>query len=137
MADMTKAMGDVRRSMDRAKAGGYTVADHTTDAMYEALRLGAIDPRAAAAMMAGSAGVAVQSTGSRSKTYQSPELEEMLRMRTRSAPDSRFPHWHAYKHDEKVFVTVVTSDGNAVTLEDEWPLFPSDALVTKLRLLEK
>lgn len=42
----------------------------------------------------------------------------------------------AHRADDKVFVFVVV-DGQAVTLEDGWDLFPSDALITQLRLLEK
>ena len=35
----------------------------------------------------------------------------------------------------KVIVLVVTSDGNGVTLEDDAELFPSDTLITQLRML--
>lgn len=37
----------------------------------------------------------------------------------------------------KVFVFVLTRDGRPVTLEDDSPLFPSDQLITQLRLLEQ
>ena len=36
---------------------------------------------------------------------------------------------------EKTFVFVVTTEGNAVTLTDSKDLFPSDTLITQLRLL--
>ena len=42
---------------------------------------------------------------------------------------------YAHKSGEKVFVFVV-DDGKAVTLEDDWTLFPSDRLVTQLRMLK-
>jgi hypothetical protein len=69
--------------------------------------------------------------------YSSTQLEEMVRMRLRSADGSYFKRWHMHKiNDEKVIVLVVTDDRHVV-LEDEWPLFPSDRLITALRLLEK
>ena len=37
----------------------------------------------------------------------------------------------------KTYVFVLTRDGKPVTLEDDSPLFPSDQLITQLRLLEQ
>jgi hypothetical protein len=60
----------------------------------------------------------------------------MVHMRLRSAPASFFDHWHMHRvGDEKVIVLIINK-GVSTILEDEWPLFPSDALITKLRLLE-
>jgi hypothetical protein len=72
------------------------------------------------------------------RKYNSDELAEMVSMRLRSAKSSFFQHWHMHRTDngEKVIILIV-DDNKHVTLEDEWPLFPSDALITKLRLLEK
>jgi hypothetical protein len=66
----------------------------------------------------------------------SSELEKMVSMRLRSARSSFFDHWHMHKYGDKVFV-VIFNDGQCVHIEDTWPLFPSDALITQLRLLEK
>jgi len=71
------------------------------------------------------------------KTYSSGELEKMISMRLRSARESFFQHWHCHKiNDEKVVILVI-NNGTHVVLEDPWPLFPSDTLITQLRLLEK
>ena len=39
--------------------------------------------------------------------------------------------------NSKVYIFVLTRDGKPVTLEDDSPLFPSDQLITQLRLLEQ
>lgn len=46
-----------------------------------------------------------------------------------------FRHVSAYKHGDIVMVWLVTLEGKALTIEDEWALFPSDTFVTQLRLL--
>ena len=61
----------------------------------------------------------------------------VVRMRLRTPRGRFFDHWHMHKiNDERVLILVV-SNGQATMLEDEWPLFPSDTLITKLRLLEQ
>jgi hypothetical protein len=79
----------------------------------------------------------ITQAGIESVTYTSAKLEDMIRMRLRSAPGSFFDHWHAYKAKDDKVVVLVVNNGAHVVLEDEWPLFPSDALITQLRLLEK
>jgi hypothetical protein len=64
-------------------------------------------------------------------------LLDMIRMRMR-VPNYMplpFESIYAVKSGEKVFV-LVTHDGNGTKLEDGHELFPSDALITSLRLLE-
>lgn len=48
-----------------------------------------------------------------------------------------FQHIHAYKVDETKAIVLVVQDKQHVVIEDEWALFPSDKLVTQLRLLAK
>lgn len=67
-----------------------------------------------------------------------PYRMKVLAMRLRLRDGERFPYQFlttAYAND-KVFVFVV-QDGQAVTLTDEAPMFPSDQLITQLRLLDK
>lgn len=64
-----------------------------------------------------------------------PSLRERLAMRMDWLPESHpFPHMSIHKQDDKVLVWVVTKEGNLV-IEDDAAMYPSDALVTKLRLL--
>jgi hypothetical protein len=67
-------------------------------------------------------------------------LPAMIATRLHLGPGDKLPfefiEAHRSRCGEKVFVFVVAGD-KAVTLEDEWPLFPSDTLITSLRLLEK
>lgn len=48
-----------------------------------------------------------------------------------------FQHMAVHQAGDKIFVWVITKEGEAITLEDEAGIFPSDAMVTKLHLLEK
>lgn len=65
---------------------------------------------------------------------------KMVAMRMRWAneyfPPKPFDHVHAVRVEEEVFVFAVVR-GEALTIREQWPLFPSDALVTQLRLLEE
>lgn len=47
-----------------------------------------------------------------------------------------FDHVSLHRGKEKVFVFVVTN-GQSVTIEDETSMFPSDSLVTRLRMLNE
>lgn len=60
----------------------------------------------------------------------------MLHMRMRTEEGGRLPFDHVSTglSGEKVFV-MVCNRGSAVVLEDERDLFPSDALITQMRLL--
>lgn len=70
--------------------------------------------------------------------YSSDDLAQMVSMRLRSARESYFRHWHFHKVGEKVVILVIPNvSGEHVVLEDDFSLFPSDALITALRLLEK
>lgn len=62
----------------------------------------------------------------------------LIRMRLRIPEGSLLPYQFLATHfaGEEVIVFVV-QDGQPVTLRDEAPLFPSDQLITQLRLLEK
>lgn len=61
---------------------------------------------------------------------------QMLAMRLRFVPGERYPFEfiNCHRNDTKAFVFVV-KNGQAVTLEDDGNMFPSDELVAKLRLL--
>lgn len=65
-----------------------------------------------------------------------PTPEQMLAMRMRWSPMERYPldHISMYIAKDKAFIFVV-KDGSHVTIEDDAALFPSDALITQLRLL--
>ena len=66
------------------------------------------------------------------------DLVKMLAMRLRWPDGQSLPldYLGARKSGEKVFLFVVVNN-EPVQLEDEWGLFPSDQLVTTLRLLEQ
>jgi len=69
-----------------------------------------------------------------SESYRS----KMLGMRLRLKEGERFPFdsIHTSLGKEKVFVFIVQND-KAATLEDDVGMFPSDTLVTQLRLIAK
>lgn len=65
------------------------------------------------------------------------EPDEMLRVRMRWYL-TPFPCVKCHNHENiKALVFIVTKDGQHVVLEDEWAMFPSDRLVTQIRLLEQ
>ncbi len=62
-------------------------------------------------------------------------LGKMIDMRLRTPPGKfLFQFMQAFKYGEKVVVFIVQKD-QPTFLEDDWALFPSDELVTKLRLI--
>ena len=67
-----------------------------------------------------------------------PYRHQMLAMRLRLSEGEKFPFddIHTSLGKEKVFVFVVQND-QAVTLEDDPLMFPSDLLITQLRLIAK
>lgn len=71
--------------------------------------------------------------GAQAQTRREPSLREMLdmRMRWRKQP---FSFIQLHKENETVFVFIVAG-GVAQIMEDDANMFPSDALITKLRLL--
>lgn len=67
----------------------------------------------------------------------SEDLCSMVRMRMRWGPNKpeHITFMAAHKlNDEKAALFVVVN-GQPAMIEDEWGLFPSDALITKLRML--
>lgn len=69
----------------------------------------------------------------------SVSLKAMIGMRLHLGLGTKFPFDFIECHktrQNKVFVFVVVDDNN-VTLEDEWELFPSDALITQLILMKE
>jgi len=48
----------------------------------------------------------------------------------------QFRNVAAFEYDDVVHIWVITKDNQSVTLDDEAGMFPSDAVITKLRLLE-
>ena len=72
--------------------------------------------------------------------YSPETLANMVRMRLRSKPESYFEHWHFHKtlrKGDELVIGLIVQDGVVTVLEDAWALFPSDQLITQLRLLEK
>lgn len=63
---------------------------------------------------------------------------KMIAMRLRLHEGQKIPYHDLFTSlaGDKVFVFVV-QDNQAVTLEDDAALFPSDTLITQLRLLDK
>ncbi len=68
--------------------------------------------------------------------YSSDSLTTMISMRLRSRREDFFDHWHAHKIGDERVVLFIVHKGQEVVLSDPWPLFPSDTLITQLRLLE-
>lgn len=87
------------------------------------------------AQQAMQAGYGQATTGS-STDWSSEALMRMvaMRMRTREGERMRFDFINAYKNGESVVVFFV-HDGHPNFVEDDWGMFPSDALITKLRLI--
>lgn len=75
-------------------------------------------------------GTNIMSMLSEDKAYQ------LMAMRLRVPEGNRFPADHLSLHvtDKKAFVFLVNK-GQATTLEDDPDLFPSDQLITQIRLL--
>ena len=72
-------------------------------------------------------------------------LEEMMAMRMRwgaTPPGQMHPNAVGFKHmamhaaGDVVHIWIITHDGKSLVLEDEHGLYPSDALITKIRLLQ-
>lgn len=62
-------------------------------------------------------------------------LYDMLAMRMRWGKNPNpFYHCHPVRVDDKVIVFII-HDKQPTYLEDEWGMYPSDALITKLRLM--
>lgn len=66
-----------------------------------------------------------------------PSDGEMLCMRMRwpSLNTTKFDCVHIHRGKDKIFVFVVNNDGQPCTLEDDLNLFPSDQLVTSLKVM--
>ena len=48
-----------------------------------------------------------------------------------------FSHMAMHQAGDMVHVWIITKDSKSVVLEDDVSLYPSDALITKIRLLQK
>lgn len=59
-----------------------------------------------------------------------------MRLHVREGDELPFDSIHTSLGKEKVFVFIVQND-QAVTLEDDRHMFPSDVLITQLRLIQK
>lgn len=66
------------------------------------------------------------------------DLIRMLAMRLRWSDGQPLPYMHLYvtRVDNEVIVVVVNTGQAPVVMQDGWDLFPSDTLITQLRLLE-
>lgn len=81
---------------------------------------------------------AVYSSRSAEDFQSHSALLKAIRMRMR-APDGvalGVDDMHCFKSGDVVFVFVVAA-GEATIIKDEWPLFPSDQLITQLRLITR
>ncbi len=69
---------------------------------------------------------------------RTPSDLEMLAMRMRWQEGSMHPFHHLAVHSvgEKTFVWIITKDCQSVVIEDEAAMFPSDKLVTQVRMLQ-
>jgi hypothetical protein len=47
-----------------------------------------------------------------------------------------FKHMAMHSAGDVVHIWIVTHDGKSIVLEDEYGLYPSDTLITKIRLLQ-
>lgn len=69
-----------------------------------------------------------------------PSAQGLLHLRLSlmypTSPWPMFKNIHAVLTDTKAFVFVVRDDDQAVIIEDDATLFPSDALMTQLKLLK-
>ena len=66
-------------------------------------------------------------------------LEDMLAMRMRWGVGQwaeGFAHVAVHNMNDDVHIWIITKDGQSAVLTDELSLYPSDALVTKVRLLQ-
>ena len=73
-------------------------------------------------------------------------LEEMMAMRMRWGARQEgalapwavgFTHMAMHAASDVVHIWIITIDGQSLVLEDEFGLYPSDALITKIRLLQR
>lgn len=69
-------------------------------------------------------------------------LGEMMAARMRwGAGDGNwapgFAHMAIHSVGDKVHIWIITKDGQSIVLKDDEPLYPSDAIITKLRLLQQ
>jgi hypothetical protein len=92
------------------------------------------------ANMAYQAGMALKAgqPGMEQAVYKPPphSLYEMLSMRMRwVGVDNPFTHVDIQTAGEKAFVWIITKDAQSVVLEDEAAMFPSDKLITQIRML--
>lgn len=58
-----------------------------------------------------------------------------MRLRITEGYIMPLPHMSAYVNDKVAIVFVVNKDNKPLAIEDDVNLFPSDALITQLRLL--
>lgn len=66
-----------------------------------------------------------------------PSNREMLKMRMRWQNwGEGFEHIDVHQQGDKVHIWIIANDGQSIVLEDEGPLFPSDAIVTKLNMIK-
>lgn len=73
-----------------------------------------------------------------SEKESTPALMRMIAMRMRwdAGYIPKYGYITAIKNQDRVIVLIVNDDSEPVTLKDEWGIFPSDALIASLRLLE-
>jgi hypothetical protein len=83
-------------------------------------------------------GIGIANTAMSPPNKPAPSLYEMLAMRMRwhGTYPPQFHQVHPVVRGEEVFVLVLPKAGEPVVLTDEAALYPSDKLITTLRVLE-
>ncbi|HLL29017.1 MAG TPA: hypothetical protein VKT73_15375 [Xanthobacteraceae bacterium] len=70
------------------------------------------------------------------KAHKGMGLIDMIKHRLRTPDSSKFfDYWDAARVADTVHVFVITGN-ESVILKDDWAMFPSDSLITQLRVLE-
>jgi hypothetical protein len=128
--------------LPKYKAAQPVSSNNLPDAVYNTFQTvtNTSTPHHASVGMAGHTGGTVGTVGT-CDTYDtsSGALLRNITDRLRQPISKIADYVHCYKHannDSKVFVFVVQGE-QATIIEDDWDLFPSDKLITQLRLLQK
>jgi len=77
--------------------------------------------------------------GTNYNRFSSTELRKMVAMRLHIRDGEILPFLfiECHRRDDKVFVFVVPNKGHPVILEDDFPLFPSDGLISQIIMLKE
>ena len=118
-----------------------TISTKDVEKMYKELAMAGVTPSRINDYLNGVAlGDVTRTSFGTIKNMRNPPVEplQMIAMRLRISQGMRLPFEFIQAHmaKEVAFVFVVNKDSKAVILEDELDLFPSDKLITQLRMLQ-